>query len=149
MIKASLVGDWAGCEIALTKLSKYQLLAKAQLLEDGRMTLEQLVGHIDRQDLGWKALAESTVRQKDNSSIYIDSGFLRNNLTRVEIDDFTVYVGATDMTHEPSGLPLHEILIFQEYGTSTQPARPLLRPTFEEMKPIIQKNWEKLFKNLL
>lgn len=151
MSKAYLRGDWKGAGIALKNLStRIEPLAQAQLYEDGEIVLGKMVGHIDAQDLGWTPLSDDTIRQKDSSTIYIDTKWLRDNLSVRRVKGGTVFVGASPWkTHAPSGRKFSELMMFQEYGTSTQPPRPLVRPTWEEVEPVIKKNWRDLVKRMI
>ena len=110
-----------------------------------------MVGHIDAQDLGWTPLSEDTVRQKDGSeTIYVDTSWLRDNLSVRRVKGGTVFIGASPWkVHQPSGRKFSELMMFQEYGTSTQPPRPLVRPTWEEVEPIIKENWRGLVQRIV
>ena len=44
---------------------------------------------------------------------------------------------------------MSELMIWIEYGTDRMPPRPLVRPTFEEVKDMLQKSWEELFKSIV
>ena len=152
MGRAYLKGDWKRAGIALKNLStRITPLAQAQLYEDGELVLKRMVGHIDAQDLGWTPLSEDTIRQKDGSdTIYVETRWLRDNLSVRRVKGGTVFVGASPWkTHKPSGRKFSELMMFQEYGTSTQPPRPLVRPTWEEVEPIIKDNWRGLVKRMV
>ncbi len=49
-------------------------------------------GHIDRQDLSWSPLSKNTIRLKHgNSTIYVESGTLRNSITATRISSGSTY----------------------------------------------------------
>lgn len=143
----TMYGDWAKAGVVLKRLAvSLNPFAKGMLYEDGQLVLETIQGHIDKQDLNWIPLANSTVRAKGSDDIYVETGSLRNGLTVRKIksskDDLVLFVGASPWKrHAPSGKKMSEILIFLEYGTSRIPPRPLVEPTFEEVKSKIQKEW--------
>ena len=143
----TMYGDWAKAGVVLKRLAvNLNPFAKGMLYEDGQLVLETIQGHIDNQDLNWIPLAKSTVRAKGRDDIYVETGSLRNGLTVRKIksskDDLVLFVGASPWKrHAPSGKKMSEILIFLEYGTSRIPPRPLVEPTFEEVKSKIQKEW--------
>lgn len=142
-----MYGDWSKAGVILKRLAvNLNPFAKGMLYEDGQLVLETIQGHIDKQDLNWIPLANSTVRAKGSDDIYVETGSLRNGLTVRKIksskDDLVLFVGASPWKrHAPSGKKMSEILIFLEYGTSRIPPRPLVEPTFEEVKSKIQKEW--------
>ena len=143
----TMYGDWARAGVILKRLAvNLNPFAKGMLYEDGQLVLETIQGHIDNQDLNWIPLANSTVKAKGSDDIYVETGSLRNGLTVRKIksskDDLVLFVGASPWKrHAPSGKKMSEILIFLEYGTSRIPPRPLVEPTFEEVKSKIQKEW--------
>ena len=143
----TMYGDWAKAGVVLKRLAvSLNPFAKGMLYEDGQLVLETIQGHIDKQDLNWIPLANSTVKAKGSDDIYVETGSLRNGLTVRKIksskDDLVLFVGASPWKrHAPSGKKMSEILIFLEYGTSRIPPRPLVEPTFEEVKSKIQKEW--------
>ena len=143
----TMYGDWSKAGVVLKRLAvNLNPFAKGMLYEDGQLVLETIQGHIDKQDLNWIPLANSTVIAKGSDDIYVETGSLRNGLTVRKIksskDDLVLFVGASPWKrHAPSGKKMSEILIFLEYGTSRIPPRPLVEPTFEEVKSKIQKEW--------
>lgn len=148
----ALYGDWKKAGAILKNMSINLLpVAIARLNENGELMLKTLIGHIDNQDLPWQPLAESTIRLKNgDDTIYVETEWLKSNLSvrkiKSSVKGSTVFVGASPWkVHQPSGLKFSDLMIMLEYGTSTQPARPLLRPTWEELEPVIRKEWGKEF----
>ena len=151
----SKFGDWTRAGIVLQGLHVNIFPAfKAQLEEDGKMIVETIQGHIDAQDLPWTPLSERTIELKGgDSTIYVETGFLRDNIkvrkVRSVANGITLFIGANAWTRTPSGSKLSDIMIWLEYGTDKIPPRPLIRPTWEEVEPILQDNWETLLKDLI
>lgn len=150
----SKFGDWTKAGVVLQKLSVNLCPAfKAQLEEDGNLVLQTLVGHIDAQDLPWTPLSERTIAIKGNSTIYVDTGYLRNNLkvrrVRAPANGLTLFIGASAWTRAANGVKLSDLMIWLEYGTTKMPPRPLIRPTWEEVEPIIKENWRVLLQDLI
>lgn len=148
-------GDWAKAGIVLQGLSKNLTPAfKAQLREDGELILSELRGHIDKQDLNWVPLSEHTIELKGGSdTVYIETGFLYNNLkvrkVRAPKTGVTFFIGADAWTTTPSGEKFSDLMIWLEYGTDKIPPRPLIRPTWEEIEPIIKEHWKDLLDGLV
>lgn len=150
----SKFGDWTRAGVVLQGLSVNLFPAfKAQILEDGEMIVETLKGHIEAQDLPWAPLADRTIAIKGHDTIYIETGYLMNNIkvrkVRSVANGLTIFVGANPWTRSPKGDKLSDLMIWLEYGTSKMPPRPLIRPTWDEVEPILKDNWETLLKDLV
>ena len=136
-------GDWSRAGVALRGLSNNMTSVFTAVVDkDGEMIRERLVGHIDSQDLGWTPLADSTVILKGSSKIYVETGTLKNNLKVRKISapsmGYSIFIGANPWTTNKDGTKLSDLMIWLEYGTSRMPARPLIRPTWDEVKsPVI------------
>lgn len=152
---SKMFGDWKKAGVLLKKMSAGIFpFAEAQLLADGRLVLERMLEHIDNQDLNWTPLSEDTVRIKGSNQIYVDTGWLQSNLDvrRIKgaLRGTKIFIGASPWkTHQPSGLKFSDLMIYLEYGTATSPPRPLVRPTWEEVRPIIEDNWEQMLKDFI
>lgn len=151
----SKFGEWTKAGIILQGMSVRLLPAfQAQLREDGEFILNTLRGHIDAQDLPWTPLSERTVEMKHgDETIYVETGFLIDNLQVRKVksskDNMTLFIGASPWKHTKEGLKLSDLMIWLEYGTDKIPPRPLIRPTWEEVEPILKNNWRELFSELL
>ena len=146
-ITFSKFGDWTKAGTILQGLAVKTLPAFiAQLEEDGDLILKTMRGHIESQDLGWSPLSDSTVIAKGgDTTIYIETGILKDGLSvrrvRAPANGVTLFIGASPWkSHSPSGRSLNEIMIWMEHGTDKQVPRPLVQPTWEELKPIIVAN---------
>lgn len=152
-----IVGDWKKATIQLELLSKGDVInqtAKKVIDSNAELIVDTLKSHIDKQDLNWKPLAQSTIDAKGHDSAYYDTGELRDSLSARKLRSgkkvVRVIVGASPYkTHKASGLKLTDLLIFMEYGTKNMPARPLLRPTLKELKPRLVKQWKKSLANTI
>lgn len=143
-----MYGDWAKAGVVLRKLStKLQPFMKAKLDESGKLVLETIKGHINDQDLDWTPLADATIERKGNDLVYYETGTLKDGLSVRKIksakDNITIFIGASPWKrHKPSGLKLSDLVIYLEYGTEVVPPRPLIQPSFEEVKDKIMKDWK-------
>ena len=154
-IYASKFGDWAKAGAILQAISVNLLpLYKARLEENGNLILETLKGHIDNQDLPWVPLSERTIELKGgDDTIYVETGFLRDNLQVRRIksvkNGVTIFVGASAWKRTPQGLKFSDLMIWLEYGTDKIPPRPLIRPTFDELEPILKEGYRDILEDLI
>lgn len=151
-----MTGDWNRAGLHLRNLAvQLNPAFQAQFEEDGKFVLETMQSHIDRQDLNWTPLSSHTIELKGgDDTIYIETGELRNGLSvrriKSSVKGSTIFVGASPWKrHAPSGAKLSDLLIWLEYGTDKIPPRPLVQPTIDEVKDILQKHWKDLFQDLV
>lgn len=154
MAKAYLKGDWKKAGITLKRLSASLFpLAKIKLKEDGDYILEVLQGHIDAQDLPWVQLSESTIKQKKDGTIYVETGELRDGFVVRQVKSSnkgsTLFIGASPWKRHSSGLKMSELMLFLEYGTSRIPPRPLIRPVKEEVESYLKDSFPDLLEQLI
>lgn len=154
--KLKMTGDWKKAGIYLKNLAvKLRPAFELLFYEDGEFILKEIRGHIDKQDLNWKPLAERTVELKGgDDTIYIETGELYNGLSVRRIKSTTkgttLFIGASPWKkHKESGLKLNDLMIWLEYGTDKMVARPLIQPTYEEVQEILKKHWKDLMKELV
>lgn len=151
----SKFGDWTRAGVVLQGLSVNLVPAfKAQIEEDGNLILKTLIDHIDAQDLPWTPLSERTIELKGgDSTVYVETGYLKNNLQvrRVKsvANGFTLFIGASAWKRTPEGVKLSDLMIWLEYGTDKIPPRPLIRPTWDEVEPIIKEHWREILKDFV
>lgn len=155
-MRLSKFGDWTKAGIVLQTLSSNRIVPamSAQIKDDGELILEHIVNHIDSQDLNWTPLSEHTIELKNgDETIYVDTGFLKNNLKVRKVkspkNGVTYFIGADAWTKHPSGLKFSDLMIYLEYGTADIPARPLIRPTFEELEKILKQHWKQCLQDLM
>lgn len=145
---SKIYGDWKKAGLILKNLAeKITVVAEARLYEDGELVLERMKSHIESQDLNWKPLSPDTIRLKHgDETIYIETGWLKENLSVRRLKSSkkgsTIFVGASPWKTHPSGAKFSDLMIWLEYGTTNMPARPLIRPTYEEVKEELLKNWK-------
>ena len=154
-LSLQMTGDWNKAGLHLQNLAvKLKPAFEAQLWEDGQMTLKVMQSHIDNQDLSWTPLAERTVELKGgDTTIYVETGELRNGLfvrrIKSSVKGSTIFVGASPWKRHSGGMRLSDLMIWLEVGTDKMPPRPLIEPSIEEVKDIIQSNWKELMKELV
>lgn len=141
-IGASKFGQWTQAGIVLQGMYRAAYGSMAyELRQQADLLLERMLEHLERQDLNWPALSPETIKRKvDNKDkILIETGELKSKLKVRKIatktDRFTVFVGADAWERHRNGLKMSDLMIYLEYGTDNMPARPLMGPTWEEMKP--------------
>lgn len=155
-IRLRKMGDWVKAGVVIQNLqAKIFPAYSAQLSADGDLILKTLQQHIQAQDLNWSPLAERTIALKGgDSTIYVETGYLYSNLevrkVRSNETGMTFFIGASAWkTHTPSGEKFSDLMIWLEYGTDRMPPRPLIRPTWEEIKPILEDNWTQVLGDLI
>lgn len=147
----SKTGDWTLFRDKLKSCTHINQKAKDKLQEDSKLVVEKIEGHIDRQDLSWTPLSDSTTSQKGSNEIYIETGALRNsfNVSKVKESskELTYHVGVpSNKVHTESGLTYNQLLEYMEFGTMTQPARPLIQPTNREIQKELKQDWVNFLK---
>lgn len=154
----SRYGDWARAGTVLRGLSsrggRVTKAFKATVDRDGNIIKEKLVGHIDAQDLNWKPLSPHTIELKHgNSTVYVETGTLKKNIRARRIsapsNGYSLFIGCAPQAHNKDGSKLSDIMIYLEYGTSKIPARPLIRPTWDEVKGQIKNDMRKTLRGLI
>lgn len=138
MIITKLTGDWNKLANKLTSLPSDIAQAKEQGLEKaGDETVKTIKGHLERQDLGWTPLDESTIKEKGHSKILIETGTLASSIKLTEVSKDAIFIGANDTSY-PNGESVNDVLKYHEFGTETEPPRPLVRPSFNEVQPKVK-----------
>lgn len=155
-MRLSKFGDWTKAGVVLQSLSSNKIVPafSAQIKEDGNLVLEHIVSHIDSQDLNWTPLSERTIELKNgDETIYVETGFLKSNLkvrkVRAPKNGVTYFIGADAWTKHPSGLKFSDLMIYLEYGTANIPARPLIRPTYDELEDLLKRHWKQCLQDLM
>lgn len=155
-MRLSKFGDWTKAGVLLQSLSSNKIVPafSAQLKEDGNLILERIVSHIDSQDLNWTPLSERTIELKNgDETIYVETGFLKNNLkvrkVKAPKNGVTYFIGADAWTKHSSGIKFSDLMIYLEYGTANIPARPLIRPTYDELEDLLKRHWKQCLQDLM
>lgn len=146
MSNVKFTGDWNRLKKTLSRRNVKQLTGAVD--EQAKVLQKTIQGHIDKQDLGWSPLSKNTIRLKHgNSTIYVETGTLRNSIetTKISSSDtyYSVGVRVKEGKSARSGESLANIMNYMEYGTARQPARPLIRPSWEEKRSSIKANIQK------
>ena len=142
-MKLTKTGDWAKVRhvlgYGLPRLAPH-LLGKMD--EYGNVALEVIRGHIRNQSLPWTPLSAETVRIKGHDDIYVETGLLSSGLEvkKMGVGGNEIFIGFSEGKAHESGLSFAQLMIFNEYGTVNAPARPLIRPSFEEVKKLVKKD---------
>lgn len=155
-MRLEIQGDWNKAGLILKNLeNNFSPVMRAHLTEEGNFVLDMIKWHVAAQDLRWTPLAERTIELKGgDDTIYMETGELINGLvvrkikSKQNVD--TIYVGASPWKrHKGSGAKMSDLLLWLEYGTDKIPPRPLMEPVFKEVKPLIEKHWREVFKELV
>lgn len=155
-MRLSKFGDWTKAGVLLQSLSSNKIVPafSAQLKEDGNLVLERIISHIDSQDLNWTPLSERTIELKNgDETIYVETGFLKSNLkvrkVKAPKNGVTYFIGADAWTKHSSGIKFSDLMIYLEYGTANIPARPLIRPTYDELEDLLKRHWKQCLQDLM
>lgn len=97
--------------------------------------------HMRNQDLGWEALAPSTLAQKArkglSGNILIATSSYFQSITSFS-KDLTAFVGVRRTARNKDGEILANIAKIHEFGSRNIPKRPLWGPTMKEMREFIK-----------
>lgn len=153
-LAVSKFGDWARAGIVLQNLrAKLYPAFEAQMFEDGDFVLKTIHGHIEAQDLPWTPLSEKTIKLKGNNTIYVETGVLKSQIkvrkVRSAANGLTLFIGASAWDKAANGLKASDLMIWMEYGNSRIPPRPLIRPTWDEVEPILKEHWRALIGDIV
>lgn len=154
-LQLQLTGDWNRAGLHMHNIAaRLRPEFEALMLSDGQFVLEKMRGHIDSQDLGWTPLTEHTIELKGgNSTILVETGALRDGLivrrVKSSASGLTLFIGASPWKSHPSGMSMSQLMIWIEGGTSRMPPRPLIKPTIDEVKDILQSHWVDLMKEIV
>lgn len=154
---SELTGSWKKASYVVENLDK---LIKAPLIKatakNALLVEAALVKHIQNQDLGWAALNPAYKKFKEkkklSSHILIATSTLLNSVTTQIIEGgMAAFVGVLRTAKGKGGRKEVMIAAVHEYGSAKRniDARPLFRPTFKEMKPIILENYKKALEKAL
>ena len=114
----------------------------------GALLVEDLVAGIDSGDPRWAALKPKTVVRKGHGEQWRETGNLRSSIKFVS-EETKVRVGILGGEKYALGAEVAVAALAQEFGTSTIPARPLFRPTFNDNIEAIKKDAEEEIWNIV
>lgn len=142
-MQVTMYGDWERLEKALVTIDKHLVpMAHAKMYLDGEIVLQKLRGHIEAQDLGWapKRIIKRT------PDLWVDTGELSSGMRTLRIalnaHSYAVFIGFLDSRSHYSGYTQAELAVLLEYGVDKAPARPLIRPTWDELRGDILSTWK-------
>ena len=153
MSENKLTGNWDKAIKDMSRLNeKLMEAAKLATIQSAHMIETALVGHIQKQDLGWKGLSEPYKQYKKakglSTQIWIaTSTTMQSITTQIRSGGKEAFVGV--LRKGKGGQVL--IAAVQEYGSPARniPARPLFRPTLAEQQPKIKKHFEAKLQKVL
>lgn len=126
-------GDWSGARYAAKKMPQHVKVAERRLIDKFMNRMKSgLINHIISDDLGWIKLSGYTIRNKGHAAKLIHSGLLISSIT-TWTKSKAGYVGIKPSVREKNGTKVAEVARRQEEGYGRIPARPLWKPTAEEV----------------
>ena len=144
-------GDWAKAEAFFKDLENNGKVAASKLLKQIGLKGEQIaVEHLQKQDLGWKELSARYKMQKMKATAnYSEKILIRTSTLFQSITTFTAnkkaYVGVkkgVKYQNSKGEVEVANIMAIHEFGSDKKgiPARPLFKPTREELKAFCTNN---------
>ncbi|MHA2429220.1 MAG: hypothetical protein ACXADB_14455 [Candidatus Hermodarchaeia archaeon] len=137
-------GDWDTLKDwrASMKTDKWRRKYMNQMDALGKAIRGTVKGHIKKQDLPWKPLKPITIQLKGHDTIYVHTidyyNKIRSQLRPMDNDGISLTVAPRGK--HVSGLDMQVLARMLEYGTSKMPARPLWRPSYEEVQKLPEMN---------
>jgi hypothetical protein len=155
-----LTGDWEGFKKRLNTFSR-RLVTNVEraTAENLQMVEAAVVGHLVSQDLRWKPLSARYLKRKLgkktggrlSEKILIATGQYRRSITSEQFNPFEGVVGVKKTQKYAGGEKVANIGLVHEFGTRDRriPARPLWKPTTEELEERVVENYGKALKGAL
>ena len=122
-------GDWNKLYAALDKLKNVEKEVDDDAKQQAEMLKQAIQSYVIGQQGGWTPLSPYTVEKKGSSTILIETGTMINSLTVDKVGEADYLVHFTGMNAEKSN---EQVAVENEYGTSTAPPRPFVRPVYEQ-----------------
>ncbi len=133
-------GDWDTLKEwrASMKQDKWKGKFLNQMDTLGNAIMGAVKGHIKAQDLKWKPLKPITIKLKGHDTIYVHTVDYYNRIQAQlrPMDNDGISLTVAPRGKHVSGLDIQILARMLEYGTSKMPARPLWRPSFEEVQSL-------------
>jgi hypothetical protein len=116
--------------------------------QNAEMLKDTIVGHFEDQDLGWAPLSPryaAKKKKRGRSAILIDSGTLLQSVNyEISADGKEAIVGVNRKAGK-KGADAVLVGAVMEYGSGARniPARPFLKPSFQEKEDAMRQNYIK------
>lgn len=157
-----LSGNWKGITRKLENLQNDLEEKLEQTVAQAAEHVESVAtGHLRNQDLSWPPLSEAYLRQKlrakgrgsrrFSEKILIRTGTYLQSITSY-VEKLAAFVGVKrGVAREADGTDVVDLASVHEHGAPSQniPARPLWKPTFEEVKDHVVNMFRKGIKEIL
>ena len=121
-------GDWNKLFAALDKLQHVEEEVDDDAKNQAEMLKTAIQNFIINQEGSWQPLAPYTVAKKGNDTVLIETGNLVSSVTVDKVGEADYFVHFTGWNAEKSN---EQVATENEYGTSTAPPRPFVRPVYE------------------
>ena len=109
-------------------------MVKNAAIAGQRKAAERLVKivreHLNKQDLGWAERSSTT--NSGDSRILVDYGEYYDAIKAWRKNDI-YYAGVKNDAYNHRGIQISKYAAYHEYGTSTEPARPLWGPSMGDL----------------
>jgi len=145
---------WKPGVVMATKEERRYLGRFARFMADVMsMRLEEA---IDRQSYiynnykNWEPLSIEYYKYKERKNLSLKiweaTSLLKNNITYWRSDNNWVVGVPRNIYYEDTGVRVHTVVRWMEYGTIKMPARPLFRPVRDRLSKDIRMYWERFKK---
>nr|BDD48157.1 hypothetical protein 1 [bacterium] len=154
---SQLTGEWKGFENDLVRL-KTTLLTKLKLatVQNAEITKKSVVKHLQNQDLGWDKLSKKYLARKkkqglSTATLIATSQLMQSITTQASSNKMSAFVGVLRTAKRRGGGKAVLIAAIHEFGSKRRkiPARPLFRPTLQEVKPQIANRYREALNEAL
>jgi len=152
-----LTGRWQEFENDMVRL-KANILAKLKLatLQNAEITKKGVVKHLQNQDLGWNKLNKKYLARKKKQglstvTLIATSQLMQSITTQSSSNKMSAFVGVLRTAKRRGGGKAVLIAAIHEFGSKRRkiPARPLFRPTLQEVKPQIANRYREALNEVL
>jgi hypothetical protein len=142
-----LTGDWDSLKRVLKSAApKVRSESRRAIGRQLKKIEAKVLGHLDSQDLGWEELSEKYAARKEQKGLSPDilraTNQMYSNITTVHESDFEGGCGVKRGVKTDGGDEVTDVALIHEQPEDDGkviPARKLWKPTFDELKPDIEK----------
>nr|DAJ02128.1 MAG TPA: virion morphogenesis protein [Caudoviricetes sp.] len=122
-------GDWNKLFATLDRLKNVEKEVDDDAKNQAEMLKQAIQNYIINQQGSWLPLSPYTVNKKGNDTILIETGKLVDSVTVDKVGEADYFVHFTGWNTDKSN---EQVATENEYGTSTAPPRPFVRPVYEQ-----------------